>query len=137
MDKWRQRCGLPPWVTQNSRDGDECSLATEEISPRTLEVDPPLVSRMITVFSYAWSINSEPVHPGGAYMTDMSGDGRSRSLSYVCMDEHKRNVQDGSMEIVDDQRRSEAQMIKEAHNVVRAPKHRPPGDTIIYIGKSR
>ena len=68
--------GLPPWVTQNARDGDERSLATEEISPRTLEVDPPLVSRMITVFSYAWSFNS-PVHPGGAYMTDMSGDGRS------------------------------------------------------------
>ena len=41
------------------------------------------------------------------------------------------------MEIVDDQRRSEVQMIKEAHNVVRAPKRRPPGDAIIYIGKSR
>ena len=121
MKKRRRKDGLPPWVTQNTRDGDEHSLATEEISPRTLEADPPLVSRMITVFSYAWSINSEPVHPGGAYMTDMSGDGRSRSLSYVCMDKHKRNVQDGSMEIVDDQRRSEAQMIKEAHNVVRAP----------------
>ena len=117
MKKRRRKDGLPPWVTQNTRDGDERSLATEEISPRTLEVDPPLVSRMITVFSYAWSFNS-PVHPGGAYMTDMSGDGRSRSLSYVCMDDHKRNVQDGSMEIVDDQRRSEAPMIQRAHNVV-------------------
>ena len=44
--------------------------------------------------------------------------GGRRSLSYVCMDDHKRNVQDGSMEIVDDQRRSEALMIQEAHNVV-------------------
>ena len=62
-------------------------------------------------------------------------EGRKR-LSYVYVDDHKRRDQDGSMEEVDDQH-LRAQMIKEAHNVVRAPKHRPPGDAEIYIGSTR
>ena len=75
MEEKAPKVGFSFRVTQNAGGEIECSLATEEISPRTLEADPPLVSRMITVFSFAWSFNS-PVHPGGAYMTDMSGDGR-------------------------------------------------------------
>ena len=136
MDIRRLKSVLLPWVTQNTRDGVERSLATEEIPKNAQKVDPPLVNRVITAFSYAWSSNS-PGHPGGAYMTDMSGDGGSEKSFLRIHGRSERSDQDGSMELVSDQRWSTPQMINRARNVVRAPKHRPSGDAAIYIGKSR